>query len=79
LEQASWPTPPTGAPARDARHRAASEKEASMQIRSVGLGPALVLTTALDERFTSRGAADFGGWVPSAMRLGFGGHQEPKS
>jgi len=49
-----------------------------MQIRSVGLGPALVLTTALDERFTSRGAADFGGRVPSAMRLGFGGHEEPK-
>jgi 6-phosphogluconate dehydrogenase len=38
--------------------------------------PAPVLTTALYSRFTSRGEADFGGKVLSAMRLGFGGHVE---
>ncbi|HVA87586.1 MAG TPA: decarboxylating 6-phosphogluconate dehydrogenase, partial [Candidatus Saccharimonadales bacterium] len=40
--------------------------------------PAPVLTTALYERFTSRGEADFAGKVLSAMRLGFGGHVETK-
>ena len=38
--------------------------------------PAPVLTTALYERFGSRGEADFANKVPSAMRYGFGGHQE---
>ena len=38
--------------------------------------PAPVLTTALYSRFTSRGEADFGGKVLSAMRWGFGGHVE---
>ena len=38
--------------------------------------PAPVLTTALYERFTSRGEADFADKVLSAMRLGFGGHLE---
>jgi 6-phosphogluconate dehydrogenase len=38
--------------------------------------PAPVLTTALYERFMSRGAADFADRVLSAMRLGFGGHEE---
>jgi 6-phosphogluconate dehydrogenase len=37
-----------------------------------------VLTTALDERFTSRGEADFADRVLSAMRFGFGGHLEGK-
>ena len=41
--------------------------------------PAPVLTTALYERFTSRGEADFAGKVLSAMRFGFGGHLERKS
>ncbi len=40
--------------------------------------PAPVLTTALYERFSSRGEADFAGKVMSAMRLGFGGHLEKK-
>ncbi|MEO8207649.1 MAG: 6-phosphogluconate dehydrogenase (decarboxylating), partial [Chloroflexota bacterium] len=38
--------------------------------------PAPVLTTALYERFNSRGEADFANKVQSAMRLGFGGHLE---
>ena len=35
-----------------------------------------MLTTALYSRFTSRGEADFGDKVLSAMRWGFGGHVE---
>ena len=38
--------------------------------------PAPVLTTALYERFTSRGEADYQDKVLSAMRFGFGGHLE---
>jgi 6-phosphogluconate dehydrogenase len=38
--------------------------------------PAHVLTTALFERFTSRGEADFAGKLLSAMRKEFGGHEE---
>ena len=38
--------------------------------------PAPVLTTALFERFSSRGEADFGNRVLSAMRRQFGGHVE---
>ena len=38
--------------------------------------PVPVLTTALYERFTSRGEADFQDKLLSAMRLGFGGHLE---
>src|SRR6266850_2445799 len=38
--------------------------------------PAPVLTTALYERFSSRGEADFQNRVLSAMRFGFGGHLE---
>jgi len=38
--------------------------------------PAPVLTTALYQRFTSRGESDFEGKVLSAMRYGFGGHLE---
>ncbi len=38
--------------------------------------PAHVLTAALFERFSSRGAAGFQDRVLSAMRLGFGGHRE---
>ncbi len=38
--------------------------------------PAPVLTTALYERFSSRDGADFQNKLLSAMRLGFGGHQE---
>jgi len=41
--------------------------------------PAPVLTTALYSRFTSRGEADFAGRVLSAMRYGFGGHEERKA
>jgi 6-phosphogluconate dehydrogenase len=40
--------------------------------------PAPVLTTALYERFYSRGLDDFGGKVLSAMRKQFGGHDEKK-
>ena len=40
--------------------------------------PAPVLTTALYSRFASRGEADFGDKVLSAMRFGFGGHLEKK-
>jgi 6-phosphogluconate dehydrogenase len=38
--------------------------------------PVPVLTTALYERFASRGEADYQDKVLSAMRLGFGGHIE---
>ncbi len=38
--------------------------------------PAPVLTAALYERFSSRGAAGFQKKLMSAMRLGFGGHHE---
>jgi 6-phosphogluconate dehydrogenase len=38
--------------------------------------PAHVLTTALYERFSSRGEADFQDKLLSAMRFQFGGHQE---
>jgi 6-phosphogluconate dehydrogenase len=38
--------------------------------------PAPVLTTALYERFSSRGGADFQDKLLSAMRYGFGGHVE---
>jgi 6-phosphogluconate dehydrogenase len=38
--------------------------------------PAQVLTTALYERFSSRGQADFQNKLLSAMRYGFGGHLE---
>ena len=44
--------------------------------------PAPVLTTALYERFSSRGEADFANKILSAMRYEFGGHLEksgPKS
>jgi len=48
-------------------------------IAAIDVGaPAPVLTTALYERFTSRGEADFANRVLSAMRFGFGGHEEPK-
>ena len=38
--------------------------------------PAPVLTTALYERFSSRGEADFQDKILSAMRFQFGGHLE---
>ena len=41
--------------------------------------PVPVLTTALYERFTSRGEADFQDRLLSAMRFGFGGHLEKKA
>jgi 6-phosphogluconate dehydrogenase len=40
--------------------------------------PAYVLTTALYERFSSRGEGEFAGKVLSAMRKQFGGHDERK-
>ena len=48
-------------------------------IAAIDVGaPAPVLTTALYERFSSRGEADFADRVLSAMRFGFGGHEEGK-
>ena len=41
--------------------------------------PAYVLSAALYSRFSSRGQEDFANKVLSAMRLGFGGHEERKS
>jgi 6-phosphogluconate dehydrogenase len=38
--------------------------------------PVPVLTTALYERFTSRGEANYQDKILSAMRFGFGGHLE---
>jgi 6-phosphogluconate dehydrogenase len=48
-------------------------------IAAIDVGaPAPVLTTALYERFTSRGEADFADKILSAMRKQFGGHDEKK-
>jgi 6-phosphogluconate dehydrogenase len=41
--------------------------------------PVPVLSTALYERFTSRGEADYQDKLLSAMRFGFGGHLEKKA
>lgn len=41
--------------------------------------PAPVLSSALFERFSSRGDAEFAGKVLSAMRFAFGGHLEKSS
>ena len=41
--------------------------------------PAHVLSAALYERFSSRGEADYGDKLLSAMRYEFGGHLEKKS
>jgi len=41
--------------------------------------PAPVLSTALYQRFTSRGEADYQDRLLSAMRFGFGGHLEKKA
>ena len=41
--------------------------------------PVPVLTTALYERFASRGEADYQDKLLSAMRFGFGGHVEKTS
>jgi 6-phosphogluconate dehydrogenase len=41
--------------------------------------PATILTTALYERFTSRGEATFADKLLSAMRSQFGGHAEKAS
>jgi 6-phosphogluconate dehydrogenase len=38
--------------------------------------PAPILSTAISERFSSRGEADFANRLLSAMRFEFGGHQE---
>jgi 6-phosphogluconate dehydrogenase len=49
-------------------------------IAAIDVGaPTPILTTALYERFRSRGEADFGDRVLSAMRWGFGGHLEKKA
>jgi 6-phosphogluconate dehydrogenase len=48
-------------------------------IAAIDVGaPAPILTTALYDRFTSRGESDFADKVLSAMRWGFGGHLEKK-
>ncbi len=47
--------------------------------RSTRRVPAPVLTTALYERFSSRGEADFQNKLLSAMRYEFGGHLEKPS
>ena len=49
-------------------------------IAAIDVGvPASVLTNALYSRFSSRGLDDFADKVLSAMRKGFGGHDEKKS
>jgi len=40
--------------------------------------PAHVLSAALFDRFESRGRAEFSSKILSAMRFGFGGHEEKK-
>ncbi|MCU1276771.1 MAG: 6-phosphogluconate dehydrogenase, decarboxylating [bacterium] len=41
--------------------------------------PAPILSTAIAERFASRGEADFADRILSAMRFEFGGHEEKRS
>jgi 6-phosphogluconate dehydrogenase len=41
--------------------------------------PAPILSTAIGERFASRGEADFADRIISAMRFEFGGHLERRS
>ncbi|MCB1259701.1 MAG: 6-phosphogluconate dehydrogenase (decarboxylating), partial [Acidimicrobiales bacterium] len=49
-------------------------------IAAIDVGaPTPILTTALYERFTSRGEADFADKLLSAMRKEFGGHDEKSS
>jgi 6-phosphogluconate dehydrogenase len=49
-------------------------------IAAIDVGaPAPILTTSLYERFTSRGEADYGDKLLSAMRKQFGGHDEKKA
>jgi 6-phosphogluconate dehydrogenase len=38
--------------------------------------PAPVIGAAISQRFSSRGEADFADKLVSALRAGFGGHQE---
>jgi 6-phosphogluconate dehydrogenase len=40
--------------------------------------PSPVISAAIYQRFASRGADEFADKLLSAMRLGFGGHQEKK-
>jgi len=51
---------------------AASAVQAAIEVAA----PVPVIASALFSRFSSRGEADFGGQVLSAMRKEFGGHQE---
>ena len=46
--------------------------------KRLGGTPTPLLTTALYERFTSRGEADYANKLLSAMRFQFGGHHEKK-
>jgi len=48
----------------------------ALQAANEAAVPAHVLASALFQRFSSRGGDDFQNRVLSAMRLGFGGHQE---
>jgi 6-phosphogluconate dehydrogenase len=41
--------------------------------------PAPILSTAISERFSSRGEADFANRLLSAMRFEFGGHEEKRA
>ena len=41
--------------------------------------PAPILSTAIGERFASRGEADFAHRILSAMRFEFGGHEEKRA
>ena len=55
----------------------ASERSFAQQIAlSIGPVPAHVLTTALYERFASRGDSDYADKLLSALRFQFGGHKE---
>jgi 6-phosphogluconate dehydrogenase len=72
----------------EALHRSPSLEEFGGRVSDSGEGrwtsmaaieagvPARVLTTALYDRFSSRGESDFADKVLSAMRFGFGGHHE---
>ena len=63
--------------ATSSRRSASTDGAAVLDI--TGPLPAPILSTAIGERFASRGEADFADRIISAMRFEFGGHKEKQS
>ena len=68
---------PSGRQSEVGAHGEARGIDVAASIAAIEVGaPTPVLTTALSERLSSQGSADFGDRVQSAMRKQFGGHDE---